>query len=102
MALTAIVCLLNISCKKNNDPHLIDAVITGSDARVCACCGGLMLTFNGETHPYTGTFFLIDNNPAELGIGNNESFPLLVKVDTSKSSVTCFNHFVHITKLERR
>ena len=95
------ICFTDYSCKKNKQV-LINAVITGMDARACPCCGGLMITFNGETKPYVGTFFLIDNNPADLGIGATERYPILVKVDTANNPLKCSNNFVNIIKLERR
>ena len=99
--LIILTCFTNYSCKKSK-PVLIDAVITGMDARACPCCGGLMITFNGETQPYKGAFFLIDNNPSDLGFGATEKYPVLVKVDTANNPVKCSSDFVNIIKLERR
>ncbi len=72
--------LLFFSCRKAERPFMNTAIITGSDQRYCICCGGLMITFNGETRPYTGDFKLIANS-ADLGLTNKDTFPLYVKVD---------------------
>jgi hypothetical protein len=70
--------LLIFGCRK--DPSLKSAVITGYDLRVCVCCGGLMLNFNGETEPYKGDFYLVDNKPSELGITETTKFPVYIDV----------------------
>lgn len=87
------------ACKKGTE-SLTNAIITGSDARMCACCGGFMITFNGETKPYTGDFKLIDNG-AEVGLKETDSFPLYVKVAWRENTAGICNHII-ITKLQRR
>jgi hypothetical protein len=90
---------LNNSCKKEA-PYMSDAIITGPDARTCICCGGLMITFNGETRPYTGDFKLIDNG-ADIGITENDKFPIYVKVDWRANTRNVCNHII-ITRIARR
>jgi hypothetical protein len=65
------------NCKKEMHTGY-DAIITGSDMRMCICCGGLMINFDGETQPYAGDFKLIAN-PEDLGITENDKFPHLYK-----------------------
>lgn len=77
-----------------------DAIITGSDVRECICCGGLMITFNGETKPYTGDFRLISNN-ADIGITDKDTYPIYVKVDWKEDTTNVCNHIV-ITRIARR
>lgn len=77
-----------------------DAIITGSDARMCVCCGGLMITFNGETKPYTGDFKLI-NNGAATGITEKDAFPVYVKVDWKADTTNVCNGII-ITRIARR
>ena len=77
-----------------------DAIITGSDARTCVCCGGLMITFNGETRPYTGDFKLIENG-VDLGITEKDTFPVYVKVDWKVDTTNSCNHII-ITRIGRR
>ncbi len=79
-----------------------DAILTGFDSRMCPCCGGLMITFNGETKPYTGEFFLIENDPSEFAINNNSSFPINVKVDWQSDTTKCSGNMIKITKFARR
>lgn len=77
-----------------------DAIITGSDARMCVCCGGLMITFNGEVKPYTGDFKLIKNTAA-TGITEKDTFPVYVKVDWKADTTDVCNHII-ITRIARR
>jgi hypothetical protein len=93
------ILLLTTSCKKEQ-PYMNDAIITGSDMRMCVCCGGLMITFNGETKPYTGDFKLIENS-ADLGITEKDTFPIYVKVDWKVDTTNICNHII-ITRFKRR
>ena len=81
-----------------------EGIITGFDARACPCCGGLMINFKGETEPYKGEFYLIQNSPTELGIDNNSSFPIYVKVNWE--SVGCsqggLGNLINLTKFKRK
>jgi hypothetical protein len=92
--------LANMSCKKTEATFMDDATITGPDLRTCPCCGGLMITFNGETRPYTGDFKLIENG-TQLGIKDNEAFPIFVKVDWKTDSTNICHHII-ITRIARR
>ena len=98
IALT-ILSVLSSSCKKD-DKYMSHAVITGYDGRMCACCGGLMITFNGETRPYEGDFKLIDNS-SELGFTLNDAFPIYVKVDWTSDPTKCFGNYITVTRLKR-
>lgn len=95
----ALFFFVNNSCKKEA-PYMNDAIITGSDLRTCICCGGLMITFNGEVRPYTGDFKLIDNG-GDLGITEKDSFPIYVKVDWKVDTTNVCNHII-ITRVARR
>jgi hypothetical protein len=79
-------------------------IITGFDSRACPCCGGLMINFKGETQPYKGEFYLIQNSPTEFGIGNYSTFPIYVKVNWE--SVGCLQgglgNLIKVTKFKRR
>jgi len=97
--LVVLFSLTNSSCKKD-DKYMSDAIITGYDGRMCMCCGGLMITFNGETEPYKGDFKLIDNS-TEIGIRTNETFPVYVKVDWTPISDKCFGNYIKVTRLKR-
>ena len=81
-----------------------DGVITGFDARACPCCGGLMISFKGETQPYQGEFYLIQNNPSELGINNNSTFPIYMKVDwtSDRCAIGGIGNLIKVTRFERQ
>ena len=100
LTFTAIIVLflLPISCKKER-PYMNDAIITGADMRMCPCCGGLMITFNGESKPYTGDFKLVENG-ADLGITDKDTFPIYVKVDWKADTTNICNHII-ITRLKK-
>lgn len=77
-----------------------NAIITGADARTCICCGGLMITFNGETGAYTGDFRLIQNG-GSIGITDKDKFPVYVKVDWKENTTNVCNTII-ITRIARR
>ncbi|MGZ5245183.1 MAG: hypothetical protein ACXWEY_15775 [Bacteroidia bacterium] len=90
------------SCKKE-DKNLTDAIITGEDVRTCMCCGGFMITFNGETKAYQNEYKLIDNaNAAEFGISEKDSFPMFVKVNCEAKSKCGELEIIHIKRLEKK
>jgi hypothetical protein len=90
------------ACQKSSETDAIsDAVITGYDARDCICCGGLMINFNNDTIPYSGTYYLVNELPAKPVIDNNTKFPLYVRVTWKYSARNCGGiKFVDIKKLE--
>jgi hypothetical protein len=98
-----IIFLLTVTgCRKNENNEVIsDAVITGYDIRACVCCGGLMLNFNNDPIPYSGTFYLVNELPANSGIDNNTKFPLYVRITWKYNSKVCgITKFVDILNLE--
>jgi hypothetical protein len=101
--LIALLCLFTITnCQKSvNGETISDAVITGFDARDCVCCGGLMINFNNDPVPYSGTFYLINELPVKPVIDNNTKFPLYVKITWSYDNKVCgASKFVDILKME--
>ena len=78
-----------------------DAVITGWDQRACVCCGGLMISFTGETEPYKGDFKLIHNS-SDLDIKTNDSFPIYVLVDWSADPNICMGNHITVHRLKRK
>jgi hypothetical protein len=94
----------NNSCKKQTPkeaPNMEDAIITGSDVRACICCGGLMITFNGDSKSYSGDFRLISNRAVDIGITPSDTFPIYVKV-AWKEDTSNVCHHIFITKIARR
>ena len=87
------------SCKKEQN-FMNDGVITGYDMRDCVCCGGLMINFNNETSSYIGEYYLIDNNPGEIGISDSSKFPIYISVDWIKDTLTCPQQHIKITKFK--
>lgn len=97
------IAIIFYSCADNPaQSSMTDAVITGFDLRACACCGGLMINFNGDTASYKGEFYIISNNPAEFGITDISDFPIFVKVDWQKDTSACINNRIIITKFVKK
>ena len=96
--------LAHLSCEKKEGAASI-GVITGFDSRACPCCGGLMINFKGETQPYAGEFYLIQNSPEELGISPDAKFPMMVQVRWTQAYldfVPCvLGNFIKITSLKK-
>ena len=97
--------LISISCRKqdcqNPKSSLTDAIITGTDLRNCACCGGLMITFSNIATPYSEKFYDIDQFPSNMGINENSTFPIYVKVKYEIPVTSCGN-LINILTLEKR
>jgi hypothetical protein len=95
----AFILLAGASCKKlKDDSALQEAYITGFDGRACICCGGYMINFDGETKPYSGNFYLIDNDLSSFGINASSVFPLKVKVAWTVLE-KCSGKYINISKL---
>lgn len=86
------------ACKKEAEPAT-DAVVV-YDPRLCPCCGGFVINFDGSTSfSAAGTKSIINN--ADVGISNNDKFPLYVKVDYIDVPGGC-RPTIKITKLVRK
>lgn len=94
-----------MSCNKEK-AFMNNGVITGFDSRTCPCCGGLMINFIGETQSYKEPFYLITNNPSELGINNSSTFPIYIKVDWTQEGVGCasggIGNIIKITRFKKQ
>jgi hypothetical protein len=100
-----LLCLAGIACKKES--FMNQAVITGIDATLCGCCGGLFVNFDGETNspPSQHTFYLAQNDPKDLGIDNTTSFPVYMDVDWEALFTVCASmphQHIRITKFRKR
>lgn len=93
--------LLAAGCKKSSDTRMTDAVITGYDYRKCACCGGLMINFNNDPEPYSGSFYQVHDLPANAGISEQTSFPLYVRVTWQPVEGGCGNS-INILRLDKK
>jgi hypothetical protein len=86
------------ACKKDAEPAT-DAVVV-YDPRLCPCCGGFVINFDGSTSSSAAGTKAIVNN-ADVGISNNDKFPLYVKVDYVNVPGEC-RPTIKITNLERK
>jgi hypothetical protein len=77
--IVSLLLLLLSSCSK--EKYMANAIITGYDMRMCACCGGLMLTFSNDPTPLQSDFFLVVNEDVSLDINANTQFPVYIKLD---------------------
>ena len=105
IAIAALYSFTNASCNKagKGSPgnQLTDAVITGIDQRLCPCCGGFFINFDGETKPLSGKFYLVDNDLSAYGVSSSATFPLAVRVKYQMIQ-KCNGNFVNISKLEKK
>ena len=93
------ILLINVACKKEQ-PYMNDAIITGSDPRMCVCCGGLMITFTNDPRPYAADYKHIEN-VADLGLTEKDTFPIYVKVDWKIDTKSACKPII-ITRFKRR
>ena len=79
-----------------------NAVITGYDLRMCACCSGLLINFNNDSLSFHGPYYDLDNTPASMGIDSNTTFPLYLKCDWKADTAYCggTSHIL-ITRFQR-
>lgn len=85
----------------NREPAATAAVITGYDARLCPCCGGLMINFNGATEGQVASSFLIENDLSAYGITDKSRFPIFVQVAYTALE-GCNNKRIRITQLIKK
>jgi hypothetical protein len=97
----AFMFLVLVSCKKNFT-HLSNAEIIGFDKRECICCGGLEITIESVTPPGGAQFFLVSEMPSSYKIGDNTTFPILVKIDYTIDTIACFGNFIKISRIANR
>jgi hypothetical protein len=60
-----------------------------------------MVSFNGETQPYSGDFKLIENTDA-IGISSNARFPIYVELDWTNDSTKCFGNYITVTRIRKQ
>lgn len=105
IAIATLYSFTNASCnkagKRSVSNQLTDAVITGIDQRLCPCCGGFMINFDGEIKPQSGKFYLVDNDLSTYGISSSLTFPVAVRVEYQMIQ-KCNGNFVSISKLEKK
>ena len=76
-----------------------EAYIIGYDMRKCVCCGGLKITFNGDSQPTATDFYLIQNS-SYLQIPFNAVFPIKIKVNWVQEQ-SCGGRAITITKFKK-
>ena len=79
-----------------------NAEITGLDAKMCICCGGLEITIDNVTNTNGSNYFLIEQLPTGFTLGNNPKFPIAVTIDWKIDTTHCFGNYIDITRIARR
>ncbi len=69
-------------------------VITGYDARECACCGGYFIEIDSVTYRF---YDLPENSDIDL---LNSSFPLNVQLDWEKNPSGCMGDEILISRIK--
>ncbi len=73
------------TCNKAGNNYLSHGTITGQDYRMCACCGGWLITIDDKQYQFDK---MPDGSPIDL---NKEKFPLAVKLDWQLNTTGCPN-----------
>jgi hypothetical protein len=81
IAILSIVLITAVSCSKSSgkddNGNAVHAIFTGYDMRMCACCGGLMVNFEGKTEPaFSPEYYQVKNTPESIGIASTATFPV--------------------------
>jgi hypothetical protein len=87
---------INYSSKKTQ-PYMSKAIIIGYQVRPCPGCSGLMISLGQQ--PYNGPFYIVNNNPADLGISRQSRFPMYLNIDWETDvSMGCNKRHIYITR----
>lgn len=91
------------SCK-NSDPvsetKLTKVMLLGYDMRLCACCGGQLLSFNLNAEKYKDTMYLINKIVKNDIITDTTTYPKIVNVEWKFAETTCGLQKVDISRIE--
>jgi hypothetical protein len=74
-----------VSCNKENNNYKSTGTITGPDVRMCACCGGWLITIDNTQYQFNS---LPGNSSIHL---DNEKFPIPVRLDWTLNTTGCPN-----------
>jgi hypothetical protein len=85
-----ILCLMSwlAACRKDSG-NLQDAVITGYDLRMCACCGGFMINLGNDTTVYAGSMYLADTIPQSINLSRPWKFPMRIRMSWFPDTSIC-------------
>lgn len=92
--------LLCFGCRQENpiSPQT-EAIITGYDMALCACCGGLMITTTDDPEKYADEYYLLSNQLDFPDLDLSE-FPIYIKMDFEIDSNSCVQYKPWITVSE--
>lgn len=94
--------LLLFGCKTENlhSPQT-EAIITGHDLALCACCGGLMITTSDDPETYSDQYYQLSNQ-ADFPDLDLSEFPIYIKMDFEIDSSRCvdFRPWINVLELE--
>ncbi|MFK7925180.1 MAG: hypothetical protein AB8H47_24700 [Bacteroidia bacterium] len=94
--------LLIFSCKAEDfQSPQTEAIITGYDLALCACCGGLMITTTENPNKYEDEYYMLSNQSDFPNLDLTE-FPISIKMDFEIDSTRCFmvNPWINVSNLE--
>ena len=92
ISLTIVILSCITGCRKDTASLCTTkAVIIGYDYRKCSCCGGLMINFENNPNPYSGTYYNCLNFPQNVGISPYMNFPVYMKICWQKDTTSCGN-----------
>lgn len=80
-------------CQSRVDDYQSVGLITGSDPRMCICCGGWQIVIDSETYNF-------DSLPADANIDlHGERFPIPVKLDWKIKSNSGCNKWIIVQRI---
>jgi hypothetical protein len=71
-------------------------IITATDMRMCACCGGYFIDINGTTH----RFYEENLPPNNLSL-SPDNLPMKVKLDWQEAASACGNELITVTRIAK-
>lgn len=98
------IAFVQISCK-NSDPvsdtKLTKVKLLGYDMRLCACCGGHLMSFNLNAEKYVDTMYTINNIFKNNVISDTTTYPKFVNVEWKYAETPCGLQKVDILRIEK-
>ncbi|MEM6347265.1 MAG: hypothetical protein AAF927_25470 [Bacteroidota bacterium] len=94
--------LLLFSCQSESvQKAQTEAIITGYDLALCACCGGLMITTGENPEKYGGEFYMLSNEHDFPDLDRSE-FPIYIRMDFTIDTERCVNirPWINVSALE--
>lgn len=78
--------LFFIGCHKATQTYEANASVMGTDMRMCVCCGGYFILFDGQQ---INNLYLASAFPEGFKLEENPKFPIRAYIEWKKDSSSC-------------